>query len=115
VTGGVLRMAGALLVGLLLAAGCGQRAQSTDSGTGSVAGALVAPVFDCGDVAVAPTYEGDVMTLTTPDGVFPLVRVPSASGAKYEGADASFWEHQGKAMVTIRGITLPECTLRGAD
>jgi len=112
---GVLRMAGALLAGVLLAAGCDQRSESTDTGAGSAAGTLVVPVFDCGEVAVMPTYEGDVMTLTTPDGVFPLVRVPSASGAKYEGADASFWEHQGRAMVTLRGTTLPECTLRGTD
>jgi len=108
-------MAGALLAGVLLGAGCGQRAQSTDTSTDSAAGAPVAPVFDCGDVAVTPIYEGDVMTLTTPDGVFSLVRVPSASGAKYEGADATFWEHQGRAMVPLHGVTLPECTLRGTD
>ena len=52
------------------------------------------------------------MTLETPEGRYRLVRVPAASGAKYEGPAATFWEHQGRAMVTLGGSPLPECVLR---
>ena len=33
-------------------------------------------------------------------------RVPSGSGARYEGPDLMFWEHQGEAMVTWMNVEL---------
>lgn len=41
----------------------------------------------------------------------PAFQAPSGSGAKYEGKDVMFWEHQGEAMVTWSDVEL-SCKLR---
>ncbi|NVK42806.1 MAG: MliC family protein [Oceanospirillaceae bacterium] len=47
-------------------------------------------------------FETDPPTLIAErgDSVSLMFRQPSASGAKYEGRNEIFWEHQGEAMVT---------------
>ncbi|MFC3114327.1 MliC family protein [Cellvibrio fontiphilus] len=38
-----------------------------------------------------------------------LTAVPAASGSKYEGSNASFWEHQGEASIQWQPDTTHQC------
>ncbi|MNW23179.1 Membrane-bound lysozyme-inhibitor of c-type lysozyme [compost metagenome] len=47
------------------------------------------------------------------DEVSLMYSQPAASGARYQGRNESFWEHQGEARVTW-GYGAPEMTCRKA-
>ncbi|EWY37411.1 hypothetical protein N825_17530 [Skermanella stibiiresistens SB22] len=70
-------------------------------------------VFNCdGDPAnelVATFFETDPPTLIAErgDSVSLMYLQPSASGARYQGRNETFWEHHGEAMVTW-GYGAPE-------
>jgi len=73
--------------------------------------------FACDDNAtsevVVTFFETDPPTLIAErgDGVSFMIQQPSGSGAKYQGRNETFWEHQGEATI-VWGYDAPEmrCT-----
>lgn len=53
--------------------------------------------------------------LTGPNGQREMLPIfPAASGARYESATASYWEHQGKAAISFGGKQWENCTVKAA-
>lgn len=81
---------------------------------------LIGPVrFACdgnpSNELTATFFETDPPTMIAErgDAVSLMVGQPAASGARYQGRNESFWEHQGEARVTW-GYGAPEMTCRKA-
>lgn len=71
-----------------------------------------ASAYRCGDRLIRVGHSGARMVMDDGQDRFALVPAVTASGAKYDaedGRDSYFWEHQGKAMVRLDGVDLPEC------
>ncbi|MGY0830905.1 MliC family protein [Azospirillum argentinense] len=68
-----------------------------------------------GNELTATFFETDPPTMIAErgDAVSLMVGQPAASGARYQGRNESFWEHQGEARVTW-GYGAPEMTCRKA-
>ncbi|TWA60927.1 uncharacterized protein FBZ84_113126 [Azospirillum baldaniorum] len=68
-----------------------------------------------GNELTATFFETDPPTMIAERGdeVSLMVGQPAASGARYQGRNESFWEHQGEARVTW-GYGAPEMTCRKA-
>ncbi|WP_200477407.1 MliC family protein [Azospirillum brasilense] len=71
---------------------------------GQAANALTATFFET-DPPTMIAERGDAVSL--------MIGQPAASGARYQGRNESFWEHQGEARVTW-GYGTPEMTCRKA-
>lgn len=73
--------------------------------------------FQCGaspaDEVVATFFPTDPPTLIAErgDGVALMYQQPSGSGARYQGRNETFWEHQGEASITW-GFEAPEMRCR---
>lgn len=77
-------------------------------------------VFTCASEA-APTFaatfyatEPGTLILEHGQNAAELQQAPAASGSKYEGPDASFWEHQGEVRIRW-GTGLTELICKTAD
>jgi heat shock protein HslJ/membrane-bound inhibitor of C-type lysozyme len=67
----------------------------------------------CGDVKVIFGALGAHERMIVSGQPFDMAPAVSASGARYEdvdGTDTSFWSRGDRALVTVRGDALPECT-----
>lgn len=73
--------------------------------------------FQCGarpaDEVVVIFFRTDPPTLIAErgDGVVLMYQQPSGSGARYQGRNETFWEHQGEASITW-GVEAPELRCR---
>ncbi|MEM8766468.1 MAG: MliC family protein [Pseudomonadota bacterium] len=65
--------------------------------------------FLCGEKLISLSYSEGAATLETEDERYTLTPARAASGARYEGDNIEFWEHQGTASLTIAGESFPEC------
>lgn len=76
--------------------------------------------FQCnqspGDKITVTFYESDTPTLIAVRGeqTALMYQAPAASGAKYQGRNESFWEHQGEARV-VWGYNTPEFVCNKAE
>ncbi|SFM87389.1 MliC family protein [Variovorax sp. OV329] len=88
------------LAPLALAAGCA----SSEPGGPSSSSLQGPPIrFACSDgsllVARYSQPDSSTLWLRRADGLAELKSQPAASGARYVGADVSFWEHQGEVAL----------------
>jgi len=86
---------------------------------GDLAGSGTSVSYVCGDKAptrVDVSYlKGDPATLVARRGqrTWKMVQQRSASGTRYQGSDASLWEHQGQALITLgAGSEQMRCRLK---
>ncbi len=74
---------------------------------------LFASAFQCGAVRAEFGVVDDRATLRVANQDYTLERTESASGARYVALnedDTSFWNRGDRALLTLNGVTLPECT-----
>ncbi|HXY32571.1 MAG TPA: META domain-containing protein [Gemmatimonadaceae bacterium] len=79
--------------------------------------AAFASTLKCGDREVTIDFIESGMRLTVGNERFPMKKVESASGAKYEAVTdrtTTLWSKGDAALVTLHGKQLPECTSAGA-
>jgi heat shock protein HslJ/membrane-bound inhibitor of C-type lysozyme len=68
--------------------------------------------YRCGEASVIFGVLGECARMVAGGEVFDLKPVVSASGARYraiDGTETGFWSKGDRALVTVRGETLPEC------
>ncbi len=74
--------------------------------------ALFGSRMSCGDRIIEISAVGEGLQMRTAGERFDLAPVPSASGAKYQDSaeqPSLFWSKGNGALVSIRGVDLPEC------
>jgi heat shock protein HslJ/membrane-bound inhibitor of C-type lysozyme len=107
-----------VLVGFAIVAGCA----STSGQNAAVAVPKETPpepgafrsVLLCGNERVTVGYSKTAMLLTIGGETFEMRQAVSASGAKYESVNdptTTLWNKGDRTTITVRGRTLPECTL----
>jgi len=100
----------AVVAGVLAAtlAGCGRRGPSDRDPPPFLA-------FGCGDdQRFLAAFSGpDTARLVTPDGIVTLLRVPTASGARYAGPRDTLWTHGDEAMLMRGALRLSGCLPTG--
>ncbi len=115
----VLKIAAvAMVLGVLLAVqGCATQQKGEPGVTGDAAAAAVdggaakTLVYECGDTDVVARVTGETMVLHLPDDYRALARVRSASGARYEESDLTFWIKGREAMLQQGEKRYPNCIL----
>ncbi|TVQ34316.1 MAG: META domain-containing protein [Geminicoccaceae bacterium] len=66
----------------------------------------------CGEVEVIVGFVDQIARVQVGDETFDLVQVPAASGAKFalpDDPETFFWNRGDRALIAIRGESLPEC------
>ena len=66
----------------------------------------------CGDTEIEVGFIDDIARLAVAGEIVDLKRVPAASGARFEAegdAGTFYWSRGQAAMVSVRGVLLPEC------
>jgi len=104
----------------LAAAAVALSACGTNGSPGADAGLGPAVRFVCNDAppsTIVARYrqpDASSMTLRRADSVAELQRQPAASGARYEGANVQFWEHQGEVQLRWGPNAMPlRCVRQG--
>ncbi len=112
------RMIGIGFVTLMAACSADPKAGSTpriDAPRVATAADAAAFLLLCGADTVSVTgVREDTLALHVQGETFKVHHVPSASGARYQAAadtGTGFWSQGDRAMVQVRGESLPECEM----